>query len=713
MWKLISSQKKLSDVDDFVNHSLTFSLSYVILETLFFIFLPMNVTELARQLRVDTKQLLDILPEYGFDIGKKAIKVDDKIAAKIVKQWKYIKRDLDKKRQEELEERKKKERELRKQSGHAVDIGEYITVREFADRLGLSITEVITELMKNGILANQNQDIDFDTAAIMADQFGFTAQREVGSDTAVEEKREEALEAALAHSTTLEPRPPVIVVMGHVDHGKTKLLDTIREENVVEGEAGGITQHIGAYQAIWKDPKSGDERLLSFIDTPGHEAFTVMRSRGAKVADIAILVVAADDGVKPQTDEVIQIIRAAGMPFVVALNKIDKETADPDRVLGELAQRNIVAEEWGGTVPVVRISAKEKINIDGLLDVLLLVADMHADTIQADPSVAAVGTVIESHKDKHMGPVVTVLVQSGTLKRGDELVVNNEIYGKVRAMRAHNGDDIETAPPSTPVQIIGFKVAPTVGDILDNTNADQAEKIDVRQKQLAQTGAQKQRVNIHAEHNIDGKHTLNLVIKADVLGSLEAIIGSLEKMNYAEVGIKIVGKGLGNVTEDDVNKAEASGAAVIGFNVSPTPTAEETMRDKHISFHKYSIIYDLIDWVKDELEALLDAETIVTELGAMTVLAVFRTDKKAMTIGGRVETGKAVSGVKVRVKRNGEILGRGVAAELQQGRSATKEIPSGTEFGMRYEGKVIIEKGDTIEFYTEEDKARTLESAAQ
>lgn len=669
----------------------------------------MNVTELARQLRTDTKVLFEVLPSYGFDIGKKAIKVDDKIAAKIIRQWKYIKRDLEKKKQQEAEERKQKEREQRKESGETVVIPDYITVREFAERLDLTITEVITELMKNGILANQNQDIDFDTAAIMADQFGFATKRESGKEEAVEQERTDTLVEALSQSNDLEPRPPVIVVMGHVDHGKTKLLDTIREENVVDGEAGGITQHIGAYQAVWKDPKTKEERLLSFIDTPGHEAFTVMRSRGAKVADIAILVVAADDGVKPQTEEVIQIIRAAGMPFIVALNKIDKETADPERVYGELAKHNIIPEEWGGTVPVVKISAKEKINIDGLLDVLLLVADMHADTIQADPSLAAIGTVIESHKDKNMGPVATVLIQSGTLSKGDKLVVNGEIYGTVRAMRAHSGDEILTAPPSTPVQIIGFKVAPTVGDILDNTNADSASKINVRQKQLAQTGAQKQRVSLNTDEEDDGSHTLNLVIKADVLGSLEAIIGALEKIKHDEVRVRIVGKGLGNITEDDVNKAEAAAATVIGFNVSPTTTAEETMRDKNISFQPYSIIYDLIDWVKDQLEELLDAETIVTELGTMKVLAVFRTDKKAMTIGGRMETGKAVTGAKLRVKRDGELLGRGKVSELQQGMATVKQVPGGVEFGMRYEGKVIIEKDDTIEFYTEEDKARTLE----
>lgn len=669
----------------------------------------MNVTELARRLRVDTKQMLEILPEYGFDIGKKAIKVDDKIATQIMRRWKIIKRDIDKKKREEMEEKKNKERAERKESGETVTLGDYITVKEFAERLGLSITEVITELMKNGILANQNQDIDFDTASIMADQFGFAATKEDSSvDEEKEQERTTALEQALAKSDDLEPRPPVIVVMGHVDHGKTRLLDTIREENVIDGEAGGITQHIGAYQAIWTDPKTKAERLITFIDTPGHEAFTVMRSRGAKVADIAILIVAADDGVKPQTEEVIQIIRAAGMPFVVALNKIDKETADPDRVYGELAQHNIVPEEWGGDTPVAQISAKEKINIDKLLDILLLVADMNDEKIQADPSLPAVGTVIESHKDKNIGPVATILVQSGTLKKGEKIVVNGEIYGKVRAMHTHSGEEIESAGPSTPVRIVGFKVAPEVGDVLDNTSAADAKKINVRQKQLDQTGSQKERISLSTD-NDDKKATLNIVLKTDVLGSLEAIIGSLEKIKHDEVGVKIIGKGLGNITEDDVSKAEATGGTVVGFNVNPSSATEELMREKNIPFKKYDIIYDLIDWVKEELENLLDAETIVTDLGSMEVLAIFRTDKKAMTIGGRVESGKAVTGTKVRVKRDGELVGRGMVTEVQQGKQTVKSVPMGTEFGMRYEGKVVIEKGDMIEFYTEEDIARTLE----
>ena len=675
----------------------------------------MNVTELARQLRTNTKTLLDILPRYGFDIGKRAIKVDDKVAAQIMYKWKYIKRSLEEQRLKDLEEEKKKEKELRKESGKTVVLPDRISVREFSEKLEMSVIEVITELMKNGILANQNQDIDYDTAAIMAEQFGFNAVKQEGAshDQEKEEKLTQALEQALGKSENMQRRPPVVVVMGHVDHGKTKLLDTIRHANIIDTESGGITQHIGAYQTIWKDPKTGLERPITFIDTPGHEAFTVMRSRGAKVADIAILVVAADDGVKPQTEEVIQIIRAAKLPFVVAINKIDKETADPQKVKTELAQKGIQAEEWGGDIPMVEISAKQKINIDQLLDLLLLVADMNEKQIQADPTLPAVGTIIDSHKDKHTGPIATVLVQSGTLKKGDPLAVNFEIYGKVRAMRNHRGEEMQESGPSTPVQIVGFKVAPEVGDVLDVGNAKNASKIDVRKKNSQQTGAERYTVSSAQTSPEDGqekkgKKTLNIVVKADVLGSLEAIIGSLEKIKHDEVGVKIIGKGLGNITENDVSKARAGGASVLGFHVNATSTAEELMRDEKISFLRYDVIYDLINWVKDELEKLLDAEKIVTELGNLKVLGIFHTEKNAITVGGRVENGKAKKKALVRIKRNGEIIGPGEVAELQQGKQSVKEVSSGTECGLKIESKTKIEEGDVLEFYSEESKIRKI-----
>ena len=672
----------------------------------------MNVTELSRQLRINTKEMLEILPQYGFDIGAKAIKIDNKVADQIMHQWRRIKRDLDEKKLKEAEEKKNKEKELRKESGESVALPNLITVKDFASRLNLSVTLVITELMKNGILANQNQNIDYDTAAIMAEELGFTPEKEIGGevDQEREAQKEQALEQALSSVKFSQVRPPVFVVMGHVDHGKTRLLDAIRKTNVIDTESGGITQHIGAYQTIWKDPKSKDERLLTFIDTPGHEAFTVMRSRGAKVADIAILIVAADDGVKPQTEEVINIIKAAKLPFVVAINKMDKEGADPQRIKTELSQRNVLCEEYGGDVPMVEISAKQEKNIDKLLDVLLLVADMNTDKIKADPTAPAVGTIIESHVDKGMGPVATVLVQSGTLRKNDPLVVNSEIYGKVRAMKDYKGENIDEAPPSTPAQIIGFKVAPEVGDVLDIGKASASEKIDVKQKKIQQTGAEKYSPSISSgdEDEDNKKKTLDLVIKTDVLGSLEAIIGSLEKLKHDEVGVRIVGKGLGNITEDDIHKAETSDATVIGFKVNPTPSAEESMRDKKINFLRYEIIYDLINWVRGELEKLLSTEKIITELGRLKVIAIFRTDKKAMTVGGRVTEGKITAGVKVRVKRKGEILEIGTASKCQVGQQNMSEVPAGTECGIRYEGKEKIEEGDILEFYREDSKVKKI-----
>lgn len=671
----------------------------------------MNVTELARQLRVNTKELLEVLPQYGFDIGARAVKIDDRVAEQISRRWRFIRRDLDEKRRREQEEAKKKERALRQESGQTVIVNGLITVRDLADQMKLPVAQVLMELMKNGILANQNQNIDPETATILAEELGFRVEAGGGEVVVpASAAHEEDLAETLARSAEQGAmRPPVIVVMGHVDHGKTKLLDTIRSTNVVAKEAGGITQHIGAYQTIWKDPKTQAERAITFIDTPGHEAFSMMRSRGAKVADIAILIVAADDSVKPQTVEAINIIKAAKLPFVVAINKIDKEAADLDRVKSDLSQHGIIPEEWGGETPVVGISAKNNVNIDKLLDVLLLVADVNADKIKADANVPAVGTIIESHVNKGMGPVATILVQAGTLHATDKLVVNGEIYGKVRAMKNYRGDTIETATPSMPVQIMGFKVAPEVGDILDVSKADTATEIDVKQKRSQQTGAEKAISNdTGATDSDEKKKMLNVVVKADVLGSLEAIVTSLAKIRHDEVGVQVVGKGLGNVTEADVAKAEAAGATVIGFNVRPTPTAEETMRNKEIEFLSYSVIYDFINWVKAQLENMLDKEKIITELGKLKVLAVFRRERKTTIIGGRVLDGKVQKGERVRVLRGGILIEVGTVLACKIGQQEVKDVIEGTECGLQIELKEKIEVDDVLEIFHEESKARKI-----
>lgn len=667
----------------------------------------MNVSELARQLRIHPQKLLQILPEFGFDIGAKSIKVDDRVAQQIQRQWKRIKFVLDQREEQEKVKQKELEKEARKSSGVTVAIPAKLTVRELADILQMPVTKVIMEFMKNGILATQNENVDHDTAALVAQELGFSVV-ESSSDEPQETEHVENLENILTKDVGAS-RAPVIVVMGHVDHGKTKLLDSIRSANVMAQEAGGITQHIGAYQVIWNNPKTKEKSPLTFIDTPGHEAFSVMRGRGAKVADIAVLVVAADDSVKPQTIEAIKIIKAVKLPVVVAINKIDKEGADPKRVRADLSQHDILADEWGGDVPMVEISAKNNLNIDKLLDVLLLVADVNADNIKANPDRAAAGTVIEAHVDKGEGPVATVLVQTGTLKLNDPLVINGEIYGKVRAMKDYKGESLQEAPPSCPVRILGFKVAPAVGDILDVGSADTANLINIKEKRNTQSGAEKKTVSVTADpEEEEQKKVLNLVVKADTLGSLEAIIGSLEKIKNDEVSVRVIGKGLGNITADDVAKAETAHGVICGFNTVPVPIAKNMIQDKNIQFLQFSVIYDLIDFAKAELKKLLNPEKIVTELGSLKVAAIFRTAKGSMIVGGRVVSGKLKKDARVRVKRDGEIIGQGKIAQLQSGQQTMNELPEGNEGGLQFDGKIKLEVGDILEAYKEEEKEKKL-----
>jgi len=511
----------------------------------------MNVSDLARRLRVTPHELLEKLPVLGFDVGRRAIKIDDVLGEKIFKKW------IENERRERL--RGVLLAGSVQAGGVAVEkkdvtLPQVIIVRELAGKLNLPVTKVIQQLMKAGILASQNERLDFETAAIIAEELGFRAIKEV-------QKEEDAIEIVQAidriqaaftgeAAENLKPRPPVVVVMGHVDHGKTRTLDAIRTTNVMGGEAGGITQHIGAYQVIKKD------RNLTFIDTPGHEAFTVMRSRGAKVADIAILVVAADDGVQPQTKEAINIIQAAKLPFVVALNKIDKPEADPDRVLAQLAESGVTTEAWGGQIPVARISAKTGQGVDELLDLVILVADMNADKIRANPNRLAIGTIIEAHVDKGEGPVGTVLIQSGSLKKNDALGIAGAAYGRVRSMRDWTGKQLEEAPPGTPVKILGFKVAPAVGDILEvpkDPKSLEVKKVKTAHQVAAQFTAMKMIPPEGEEKSV--KKILNVVLKCDTLGSLEALLGMFEKVQHADVGVEVIQKGLGNVNEGDVTRA--------------------------------------------------------------------------------------------------------------------------------------------------------------
>lgn len=658
----------------------------------------MNVTELARKLKIDTKDLLEILPVVGFHIGKRAIKIDDKQAQKIIERWPRL---LAQYKESTATEEEVVDQEVPEEK-KVITLPSYIKVKDFAVKLGIALPKVMAELMKNGVLSSMNEEIDFDTASIVGQELGFEIT-EMQNDSSEEDKTTaDKLENLLSEkdATKLKPRAPVVVVMGHVDHGKTKLLDTIRATNVIGGESGGITQHIGAYQVEKKN------QPITFIDTPGHEAFTTMRSRGARVADVAILVIAADDSIQPQTKESIRIIKSAGLPMIVAINKIDKPEANIEKVKQDLAGLNLMPEDWGGKTITVPISAKAGTGIEELLDMVLLVAETEKDEIMANPDSLAVGTIIESHIDKGEGPVATALIQNGTLRRGDQVEISDSYYGKIRAMKDFKGEDVKEAPPSTPVKILGLKAAPSVGDVLQ-VKAEVDKKKKISKYHLTQQATDYTKPKETSEKNKDVK-TLNIVLKSDVLGSLEAIIASLTKLDHPEVSVNIISKGLGNVSQADVERALSANAWVVGFHVKPTQEAEVLAKDKKVEVSQYDIIYKLIEDVTNRLEKLLSPEVIRTDLGRLKVLALFSKDKTSQVVGGKVTQGVVRVGAKADVMQGKTKMGSGTITELQSNKVAVNEVPEGNECGLKYEGKATIEEGDTLEIYLEEVKVKKL-----
>ncbi len=580
-----------------------------------------------------------------------------------------------------------------------VSLPNRMTVKSFAERLSLPLTVVMTQLVKGGVMAAMNEEIDYDTAAVVADDLGFSAEQE---SAAVETADRQSLSELLKEpdSDALIDRAPVVVVMGHVDHGKTKLLDAIRKTNVAGGEAGGITQHVGAYQVIEKG------RTITFIDTPGHEAFTSMRSRGARVADVAILVVAADDGVKPQTEEAIRIIGDAKLPFVVAINKIDKPEANPARVKQELAAKNVLVEDFGGKVVCAEVSAKDSRGLTDLLDSVLLVAQVERENLKANPARSSVGTIIESHVDPGEGPVATVLVHTGTLKVGDT-VSTESIWGRVKALRNYRGEPIRAAGPSVPAQILGLRGAPTVGDIL-RTQTDAKIIRELKSRKIVPKRSPMAATSSDDKTGAPTVTKLNLVIRADTLGSIEAIKESLKKLNHPEVRPEIVQSGLGNVTEADVMRAETAQALLLGFNVVSTPAAESVARGKHLVITTYDVIYDLVNDVRTALEKLLKPEVIETELGRVKILAVFRTETKSQIVGGKVTAGKILSGSLLRVVRDDQVVAEGELAQLQVLKSPATEVVAGRECGLKFEGPPVVQIGDSIVAFNREVKTRHI-----
>jgi translation initiation factor IF-2 len=583
-----------------------------------------------------------------------------------------------------------------------VTIPEAITISDLANRMSERAVDVIRLLMQQGQMLQINDVIDADTAQLIAEEMGHSVRRVAEADV------EEGLFGKADSDEHKVPRAPVVTVMGHVDHGKTSLLDTIRSADVVSGEAGGITQHIGAYQVT-----SPSGAKITFIDTPGHAAFTAMRARGAKVTDIVVLVVAADDGVMPQTVEAIHHAKAAKVPIIVAINKIDKPDAKPDRVRTELLQHEIQVESLGGDVVDVEVSATKKTNIDKLLEMIGLQAELL--DLKANPERPAEGTVIEAKLDRGRGPVATVLVQRGTLKVGD-LVVAGAEWGRVRALVSDTGEPIDTAGPSTPVEVLGFSGTPDAGDrmaVVDN-EARAREVTDYRARQKREktatraTGMRGSLEQMMAQAKTSGRKEFPLVIKADVQGSLEAIIGALDKMATDEVAARVLHAGVGGISGSDVTLAEASGVPIIAFNVRANKEAREAAERGGIEIRYYNIIYDLVDDVKKAMSGLLPPTMRETMLGNAQILEIFKVSKVGNIAGCRVTDGTVERGANVRLIRDNVVIHEGKLSQLKRFKDDAKEVSAGMECGMAFENYQDMRAGDVIECYRVETIQRSL-----
>lgn len=584
-----------------------------------------------------------------------------------------------------------------------VKIPSLVAVKRFAELLGVPVTEVIKELMKNKILATINDEIDYDTAAVIASDLGFETEVDLeatGTGAMTLEQLDDILKKEKESGKNLRHRPPVVTILGHVDHGKTTLLDAIRKTSVVEKEAGGITQHISAYQV----KKKGE--IITFVDTPGHEAFSAMRERGVSLADIAILVVAADDGVRPQTEEVIKYLKEKKIPMVVAINKIDKPNANVQRVKQELADREIMIEEWGGNVVSAEVSAKQNIGIDELLDMILLVAEV--EDLKADFKRLPLGVVIESRLDPQKGNIATVLARTGTLKEGQDVIAGT-VVGRVRRLEDFKGRQMKEAGPSTPVTVIGLNASPNVNDVLQGMADLKSAK--AAQKDIGVAGAGAKRFDSQSMlKSIEDQNMnkLNIVLKTDVQGSLEAVDQILGTIKSEEVGINFVKQGVGDITESDVKLAQTSGAVVFGFNSQPTTVAKRLAEMSNVEIKTYKVIYEMVEEIKKRLSDMLGEDVIRTDLGKLKVLAVFKTGKGDMIVGGKVASGKMVNGENLEVVRDEKVLGRGKLSNLQQNKVNVDEVKEGLECGITFIGDVKIKEGDALVCFHEEIVKKTL-----
>ena len=582
-----------------------------------------------------------------------------------------------------------------------IEIEDMTTVGTLADTLSLPVTRLISELFKNGVMATVNERIDFDTAQIIVGELGLDVEltKKVQEVTLPARTKRKAGEKAVS-------RPPVVAVMGHVDHGKTSLLDAIRGAEVAKGEAGGITQHISAYQIVH------NKRAITFLDTPGHEAFAAIREHGAHLTDIVIIVVAADDGIKPQTIEAIRFARKAGVKIIVAINKIDKEGADPNRVKQQLSEQQLLVEEWGGDTVTVEVSAKNKTGIDNLLDMILLVSDV--EDFRAEVDGPAVGLVIEAHVQQGRGPIANALVEEGTVRAGD-FVVAGATYAKIRTLETTDGKPVKSAGPSTPVIIGGFKALPEFGDEFqvvasEKVARSQAEKLAMQKRGEGSGGGMNRSELIRMINRNNKIQELNIIVRADVQGSLTSVLDSLKALDTEEVAVRVVSSGAGNISENDVYTAATSGAIIYGFNVTiPTSAKRLASRDK-VSVRLYHVIYELIDDIKEGLGGMLAPEVVETNLGRLVIRAVFKTTKNDVICGGEVTKGKLTIPAFARVMRDNEQLAEVEVTNLKRGPQDAKEVVEGEMcgVGLKTVSRLELQEGDRLEFFTRQTISRTL-----
>ncbi len=641
----------------------------------------MDISTLSKQLNIPTTQLRAKIAAAGFHVSPRANKIDNQMAKRILVALSSAPAPV-----------------TTTAGPKEVTLPKVLSVKELAVKLNLDITVVMKKLIQNGVMATINEEIDYDTAAIVASDLGFNVSEtqestaRLGLGYVADEVKKEQADKPAEFIT----RAPIVAIMGHVDHGKTTLLDTIRSTKVVDTESGGITQHIGAYQVKRHD------KLITFLDTPGHEAFAAMRARGANVTDVIVLVVAADDGVKPQTIEVINRAKLTATPLIVAINKVDRPDANIERVKKELADFGVLVEEWGGSTPVAKISALTGAGVDDLLDLILLQAEVM--DLKANPHGAALGTVIESHLSRTLGSIATILIQNGTLNLADFVAVGRA-YGKIRSMIDPKGAKVKFAGPATAVQITGISDVPSAGDVLKTYST--LEEAKAYAESIIKSERAKKMAGSKKSLNLTGKE-LNLIIKVDVLGSLEAINEALSKLKNTEVKLNVLEEGAGEITENDVIRAAAAPAVLIGFHTRMTPQAAKLAQSKGVIVQQYDIIYELIEDLTKQVVEMLTPEVLRTDLGRAKVLAIFRTEKDKMIIGGNIAEGKIKDNAEFEIKRGDEIVGKGQVLELQQNKIKSREVLRGSEFGSSVKTSAKIEAGDVLVLFEETIRKKTL-----